>query len=754
MNTAQSQPPSPAGRPAAALAIVTSLLVVGGLFLSRPSRKHNPTKQNPAPIAAATPSSNSSNEMTNLLGRLARETDSNPHAYWNHALAERIEQRMHLATNVYERMFFTLELAEETLNANQLDRSAGLFEEFFSLVRKHDPEFWSSDRARLQTRLAIAHLRRSEQANCIAHHNPASCLFPIAGEGVHAHPDGARKAIALLNQVLSEKPDDLHARWLLTVASMALGEAPDPQTVSRLIPKEAFESPHDVGRFTDIAANTGLAVQGMAGGSALDDFDNDGDLDLIASSWGQTDQLRFFTNDGTGRFSERTKEAGLPGLFGGLNLTQADYDNDGDIDLFVARGAWLEAAGQHPNSLIRNNGDGTFTDVTEAAGMLSFHPTSSAAWFDFDNDGFLDLFVCNETVDKSDPHPCELFRNQGDGTFDEIASKVGLDVTGYTKGASAGDYDNDGWADLYVSDYSGPNRLFKNGGATSPAALPRFSDAAAQAGVTEPRHSFPCWFWDYDNDGHLDLFVADYDADNRADIVRGYLKRPLKGQGARLYRNRGDGTFTDVTRPAGLQLATLAMGVNFGDLDNDGFLDFYLGSGTPDFGDIYPNRMFRNAEGKAFQDVTTSGGFGHLQKGHGIAFGDIDNDGDQDVYAVMGGAYTGDEFFNALFQNPGHGANWIKLKLIGRKVNRSAIGARVRLLINDNGPSREIHRVVGSGGSFGCNPLRLEIGLGKAAIVTLLEIRWPGSQETLSLNDLEANSSYAITEGSEGFEKQ
>lgn len=692
--------------------------------------------------------------MTNLLGRLARETDSNPHAYWNHALAERIEQRMHLATNVYERMFFTLELAEETLNANQLDRSAGLFEEFFSLVRKHDPEFWSSDRARLQTRLAIAHLRRSEQANCIAHHNPASCLFPIAGEGVHAHPDGARKAIALLNQVLSEKPDDLHARWLLTVASMALGEAPDPQTVSRLIPKEAFESPHDVGRFTDIAANTGLAVQGMAGGSALDDFDNDGDLDLIASSWGQTDQLRFFTNDGTGRFSERTKEAGLPGLFGGLNLTQADYDNDGDIDLFVARGAWLEAAGQHPNSLIRNNGDGTFTDVTEAAGMLSFHPTSSAAWFDFDNDGFLDLFVCNETVDKSDPHPCELFRNQGDGTFDEIASKVGLDVTGYTKGASAGDYDNDGWADLYVSDYSGPNRLFKNGGATSPAALPRFSDAAAQAGVTEPRHSFPCWFWDYDNDGHLDLFVADYDADNRADIVRGYLKRPLKGQGARLYRNRGDGTFTDVTRPAGLQLATLAMGVNFGDLDNDGFLDFYLGSGTPDFGDIYPNRMFRNAEGKAFQDVTTSGGFGHLQKGHGIAFGDIDNDGDQDVYAVMGGAYTGDEFFNALFQNPGHGANWIKLKLIGRKVNRSAIGARVRLLINDNGPSREIHRVVGSGGSFGCNPLRLEIGLGKAAIVTLLEIRWPGSQETLSLNDLEANSSYAITEGSEGFEKQ
>ena len=699
------------------------------------------------PSASAPVSGVPESPMKSLLAEIADHTDANPHAYWNHAIAERLAGQLGAETDIFKRMHYTLELAEELLSANRLDQAIRRFEEFMALAKERDAKYWNDDRARLRTRLAIAHLRRSEQANCIAHHNPESCLFPISGDGVHGDPDGARKAIDLLHLVLDEQPENLQARWLLTVASLALGEEPSPQTAQRVIPVSAFDSAHDIGRFTDIAGRIGLGVQGMAGGSALDDFDRDGDFDLFASSWGQRDQIRYFTNNGKGQFEEMTESANLNGILGGLNMAQADYDNDGDLDLFVTRGAWLEHNGRHPNSLIRNDGDNRFTDVTEAAGMLSFHPTSSAAWLDFDNDGLLDLFVANETVSPNDPHPCELFRNQGDGTFREVSAEVGLKVVGYIKGVATGDFDNDGRTDLFLSDYKGANRLFRNPGGwtrTSADNSPRFQNVAAKAGVTAPINSFPCWFFDYDNDGFLDLFVADYDPGNREDIIRAYLKSPLRGEGVRLYRNRGDGTFADVTQPAGLQVATLAMGVNFGDLDNDGFLDFYLGTGTPDFGDIYPNRMFRNDAGKRFQDVTTSGGFGHLQKGHGIAFGDIDADGDQDVYAVMGGAYTGDEFFNALFQNPGHGANWIKVRLTGKQANRSALGARIKVVVNENGATREIHRMVGSGGSFGCNPLQQEIGLGKATAIERIEIRWPGGSPPQVVKNPSLNATHHI----------
>jgi hypothetical protein len=211
-----------------------------------------------------------------------------------------------------------------------------------------------------------------------------------------------------------------------------------------------------------------------------------------------------------------TKEAGLTGITGGLNMVQADYNNDGFTDIFVLRGAWLETLGKHPNSLLRNNGNGTFTDVTQEAGILSFHPTQTAVWQDFNKDGWVDLCIGNESSGKGNIHPCELFLNNQNGTFKEVAKRAGVQVSVngelyYVKGVTAGDYDNDGWPDLYVSalDDRNPNILFKNTG-LSRDSIPQFVNVSGAAGLGENISSFPTWFWDYDNDGWLDLFVAGF----------------------------------------------------------------------------------------------------------------------------------------------------------------------------------------------------------------------------------------------------
>ena len=651
------------------------------------------------------------------------------------------------ATSLAERVQFQLQIAWELLFTGRTTEAIEGFLGVRRIYQQANPRPTDLTVRRLDDAIAIAYLRLGEQMNCLARHGPESCLMPIRGTGVHTLPQGSRKAIKELTSLLRRYPDDVASRWLLNLAYMTLGEYPDGVPSEWRIPPSTFASDHDIKTFPNIASLLGLDTEGLAGGSIMEDFDRDGFLDLMASGWGLREQIRYFRNKGDGTFSERTEQAGLLGQVGALNLCHTDYDNDGDADVLVLRGAWLGVGGRQPNSLLRNNGDGTFDDVAEEAGLTGLYPTQTAAWADYDNDGWLDLFVGNESSRRA-TYPSELYRNNGDGTFTEVAAELGVDNVGFVKGVAWGDYDNDGLQDLYLSRGTEPNVLYRNEGARD--GKWRFTEVTGKAGVREPLNSFATWFWDYDNDGWLDLYVAPFPGfygDSLASIVDGYLGRPVAELFGRLYRNSGDGTFSDATSAVDWDLPMLVMGANFGDLDNDGYPDVYLGTGEPALRTLLPNRMYRNLEGRRFENVTTSGGFGHLQKGHGISFGDLDNDGDQDIYAVLGGAVLGDVAYNALFLNPGHGNHWITLQLEGVRSNRPAIGARIRVSVETDAGAREIHATVGTGGSFGSNSLQQEIGLGAAISIREVEIRWPATHKTQAFRNLEPDRAYRIREG-------
>jgi len=651
-----------------------------------------------------------------------------------------------------QRLILRRELAQQYINAGSSEPAIAALE---ALLADYGPALPARDVETLKGDLALAYFRLGELQNCTWNHNSDACIFPVIPDGVHKEQLGAREAAKRYTELLENPHGDpdsaLIYRWLLNLCYTVLGQYPDGVPKAWLIAPAAFKSDYDIGLFRDVAATRGISVIGRAGGAILEDFDNDGHLDLMISRMGVNDPLEYFHNRGDGTFERRTEEAGLKGIVGGLNIMQGDYNNDGCIDVFIPRGAWYHDKGQFPASLLRNNCDGTFTDVTAKAGVLNNYPSQTAVWADFNNDGLLDLFVGNEIVRDKIKWPdtarnFRLYINNGDGTFTDVGEESGITLSGMVKGATADDYDNDGWQDLYVSVMGGPNHLFHN--VAAPGKVPRFVDVTEKAGVAEPNMSFTTWFFDYDNDGWPDIFVSGYWA-TMPNIVREYLgdKKNAKGDRPRLYHNNRDGTFTDVSREMHLDQLLLTMGANFGDLDNDGWLDFYLGTGAAPLTNIVPHQMFRNAEGRLFQNVTTSGGFGHLQKGHAVAFGDIDNTGDQDVFEVIGGAFVSDRFYSALFKNPGHGNHWVKLRLAGIRSNRFAVGARIRVRVTEDGKPRDIYKTVNSGGSFGASSLRPHLGVGKATTIDELEIRWPGGAAQQFRGPIAADRTYELREG-------
>jgi hypothetical protein len=351
----------------------------------------------------------------------------------------------------------------------------------------------------------------------------------------------------------------------------------------------------------------------------------------------------------------------------------------------------------------------------------------------------LDLFIGNENS------PAQLFRNRGDGTFEEIGHSAGVDRIAFTKGVTAADYDQDGFVDFYVANNNGINFLYHNNGNQT------FAEVARQAGVQAPTFSFSTWFFDFDNDGWPDLFVTGY-MNSIDEALKTYAKQAFNAETVKLYRNKHDGTFEDATARVGLEKVFMPMGTNFGDADDDGFLDIYLGMGSPSYTALLPHTLLRNDGGKSFVDITQSSGTGELHKGHGIVFADLWRQGHEDILAEIGGAVPGDKHAMRVFQNPGNRNDWLNVRLVGVKSNRAAVGAQLKVTVQDgNAPPRSIYRIVGQTSSFGGNPMEQHIGLGHDAHVIALDVLWPATKSRQQFTNLAKNQYIEIREFAQDF---
>ncbi len=504
-------------------------------------------------------------------------------------------------------------------------------------------------------------------------------------------------------------------------------------------------------------------------GVAFYDYDNDGWLDIfLVNGWrlegfpaGQEPTSHLFKNNRDGTFTDVTEKAGLIHHGWGQGVCIGDYDNDGFDDLFVTYFG--------KNVLYHNNGNGTFADVTDKAGVGGNGKrwNTGCAFVDYDRDGKLDLFVANyidldlATAPVPESGPCLykgimvacgppglkggkniLFHNNGDGTFTDVSEASGiLSANGtYGLGVLTADFDNDGWPDIYVANDSAPSALYQN------KKNGKFEDIAIEAGCALSPDGKP--------QAGMGVSAIDYDLDGNLDIV----KTNFAGDTPSLYHSVGGANFEDTTFAAGLGAHTqyLGWGCGFFDFDNDGWADILICNGH-----VYPEveqlkteagyaqhkLLYRNMRNGRFEEVTDQGGPGITAAvaARGCAFGDFDNDGDIDVVVNV---------VNGLPQllrcDSSSGNNWIKVKLIGTKSNRSAIGARLictATFPGESKPHRQIDEVRSGGGYFSQSDLRIHFGLGKAAKVDLLEIRWPSGQVEV-LKDLTVNELVVIKEGS------
>jgi tetratricopeptide (TPR) repeat protein len=488
-----------------------------------------------------------------------------------------------------------------------------------------------------------------------------------------------KEAVDAASDSLTLNPANERTRaWLWQCVQKAGGVYPASVPASnRMEMKTGYDTPSVT--FTDIAAKCGLDKTSAGRGLAVFDYNNDGYQDVVIAAAHAGCSL--YRNNGDGTFTDASVGSGLDDCVNGFAIAVGDYDNDGYPDLFVTRLGFFVGQGE----LYHNNGDGTFTDVTAKAGVNAWGPAFTAGWVDYDGDGNLDLFIANNLgalFDRKTPN--RLFHNNGDGTFTEVAEKAGLHTIWPTIGHCWGDYDNDGRPDLFLSNAMGRSQLYHNNGDGT------FTDVSATAGFDDHCIGSTAFWIDYDNDGWLDLVQFTWSDHEDVVHTMRTGRGPEDGHPLRLYHNNRNGTFTLVSEKMGIDGCWGTMSGNAGDFNNDGVMDLVLGNGSPRMDRVEPLVLLENTGGK-FHNVTFSAGLPFTGKGHGGNLADLFGDGRLSVLVATGGAYPGELLTSGVYYPTKLPGNYLNVRLKGTTSNRDAIGARVCLEAGGAKQYREVN---------------------------------------------------------------
>ena len=535
---------------------------------------------------------------------------------------------------------------------------------------------------------------------------------------------------------LALEPSNDRARFWLWLAAQKLGGYPPEVPEEARTEIKAGRAPTTL-QFEDVSQKIGLDKTGAGRGTAIFDMDGDGYLDVVIAS--NHAGCSVYHNNGDGTFTDVSVGSGLEYCYDTFAITVGDYNNDGWDDLYITRQGFFPGE----TVLFRNNGDGTFTDVTKEAGVQNWGTSFTAQWVDYDCDGNLDLFVTGNQGRFVEPQSANrLFHNNGDGTFTDVTQQAGIVATSPTIGCAWGDYDNDGRPDLFLSSGLGRAQLYRNNGDGT------FTDVSRKAGIDQINLGFIALWCDYDNDGWLDLiqFVWSPEDDMLHTLFHG--ERPAKGHPLNVYHNNRDGTFTLVSEELGLDECWGTMCGNAGDFNNDGHIDLLLGNGAPPMDRTEPPIIYEFGADGRFHNVTFSAGLPFTGKGHGANMADFEGDGRLSLIVSDGGMYPADLLTTGVYRPKTLPGNFLNVRLVGTTSNRNAIGARLKL---DAG-GRSQYRLVNGGTGFGCMPYEQHFGLGKLEQTESLEIFWPNGL-TQRIENPPVNTSIKIVEGQSGWEE-